>query len=195
MVTISKLPLILSTRIQGEISDDEPTLGSSALTLINEPVPAIGNIIGLRVDPHWIDLTQLLEWKHMCDMKHGSDCKQVPLSIRSVSSRPTWLIDVWQRCLVPCPYDATYVALSYVWGQRRFLVAKRSNIADLQQPYALNSVDLSTLIPGTVSHAIDIVENVKERHLWVDSLCIVQNDEVQRNTKLRRWRQSTVRLH
>ncbi|KAH8748317.1 heterokaryon incompatibility protein-domain-containing protein [Hyaloscypha sp. PMI_1271] len=184
MVTISKLPLILSTRIHGEISDEEPTLGSSALALINEPVPSIGNIIGLRVDPHWIDIAQLLEWKHMCDMKHGSDCNQVPLSMRSVSSRPTWLIDVWQRCLVPCPYDATYVALSYVWGQRRFLVAKRSNIADLQQPYALNSVDMSTLIPATVSHAIDIVKNLKERHLWVDSLCIVQDDEVQKKYEI-----------
>jgi hypothetical protein len=49
----------------------------------------------------------------------------------------------------------------------------RSNIVFLQKPGALSHLAL----PNTISDAMYACAKLGHRHLWVDSLCIVQDDE------------------
>lgn len=71
-------------------------------------------------------------------------------------------------------YDCRYVALSYVWGGYQQLHLLSSNIDRLSE---YNSIqDLKSQIPPVIHDAMYVVEALDESLLWVDSLCIVQDD-------------------
>ncbi|KAG9309244.1 heterokaryon incompatibility protein-domain-containing protein [Chiua virens] len=87
--------------------------------------------------------------------------------------QPTFVIDVIQSCLVESPSRCRYVALSYVWGTATVFKHLLENTQDLRKPGSLRSLP----IPTTIRDAITLVRLIGERYLWVDSLCIVQNDQ------------------
>ncbi|KUJ14494.1 HET-domain-containing protein [Mollisia scopiformis] len=67
-----------------------------------------------------------------------------------------------------------YVALSYVWGSLRDIgsgSSTNSNIAQMS-----TSMDILEL-PKTIRDAIQVCEKLGERYIWVDRLCIVQDNE------------------
>lgn len=63
-----------------------------------------------------------------------------------------------------------YIALSYCWGDGGGLKAIRSNLSKL-----LQEVDEDEL-PATIRDAIELARCLGVRYLWVDSLCIIQDD-------------------
>lgn len=123
----------------------------------------------------FIDPDLLKSWKAARDESHEHICPR---------TSPCWLVDVEKMCLVPGGgITKSYVALSYVWGQVAVLKATKENIALLQQEGALKR--LSDSIPATIQHAMKIVSIIEERYLWVDALCIVQDDEAHLHHQLR----------
>ncbi|KAI4178380.1 MAG: hypothetical protein L6R41_008409 [Letrouitia leprolyta] len=117
-------------------------------------------------------------WVAQCSQWHGTKCDSLVMESQS----PPWnildlrMIDVEQACLVRTPEPCEYVTLSYVWGAIPFLVATKENIEELERPGKLKA--LATEIPGTIRDAIDLVRMIGYRFLWVDRLCIVQDDKV-----------------
>jgi hypothetical protein len=86
------------------------------------------------------------------------------------------LIDVSQACVVRLSPVPEYVALSYVWGLDsggQFRCSK-SNIEDLEKPGELGKINL----PATITDAILVCKQLGRRFLWVDRLCIIQDDEL-----------------
>jgi hypothetical protein len=51
----------------------------------------------------------------------------------------------------------------------------RANLDSLQRPNALTTSNV--LIPRTVQDAIEVCKSTGERYLWVDSLCIIQDED------------------
>ncbi|MCJ1467589.1 hypothetical protein MMC07_006214 [Pseudocyphellaria aurata] len=92
------------------------------------------------------------------------------------------LIDVYQRCLVPAPAACHYIALSYVWGKVKVLQTTRSNVAALHRVNGLDKFLKD--IPTTIADSIDLVAMIGERYLWVDSLCIVQDDPQEKHSQI-----------
>lgn len=85
------------------------------------------------------------------------------------------LIDINERCIVGMPPGSnfSFVALSYVWGAEpkgKSTTALRDNIAALQIPASLDQ------LPATIEDAIQACRQLNERYLWVDRLCIIQDD-------------------
>ncbi|KAH7356999.1 heterokaryon incompatibility protein-domain-containing protein [Rhexocercosporidium sp. MPI-PUGE-AT-0058] len=135
--------------------------------------PGFGRLMDSSIDPK-----QLKDWLHTCEESHGADC-----------NAPEWLgepcqpsflkvIDVEKRCVVPAPPNCRYVALSYVWGdpnevKSRLWLMKMTNVAASQMH---NGLDFN-LLPTTITDSMDLVSKIGERYLWVDALCIVQDDE------------------
>lgn len=68
-----------------------------------------------------------------------------------------------------------YVALSYVWGAVSNFRLTKSNLAPLLVPGTIGEV-FSTL-PKTICDAITLCIRLGVQYLWVDALCLLQNDE------------------
>lgn len=66
---------------------------------------------------------------------------------------------------------APYVALSHCWGLTRILLkTTTSTVKDYQQ-----GIDFQRL-PKNFQDAVTVTRSIGVRYLWIDSLCIIQND-------------------
>ncbi|KAL8381192.1 hypothetical protein RB595_005462 [Gaeumannomyces hyphopodioides] len=142
---------------------------------------------GRLLDHEWIDLDLLRSWKHECLASHGDECSN-PFGIPQVL--PAWLVDTAEKRLVPGTAAGTpaaappgFVALSYMWGSEAAAAFRTEmrTVRDLQRPGALSDLPLS----ATIRHAMGLVGALGERYLWVDALCVVQDDEIHGAEQLR----------
>ncbi|OQV03466.1 hypothetical protein CLAIMM_08507 [Cladophialophora immunda] len=93
------------------------------------------------------------------------------------------LIDVQRRCVVDSPVRPSYFALSYVWGpSKNDLRATSANIDDLKKPHSLTEEAL----PRTIFDVMQLVSDLGGRHLWVDRLCILQDDDADKSLQIPR---------
>lgn len=93
------------------------------------------------------------------------------------------LIDVIQSCVVAATTAERYFALSYVWGGVTMLPLTSDNRKDLEQPGALE--EFGSQLPLAIKDAMTFTRNMGERYLWVDALCIVQDDMSQKIEQIR----------
>lgn len=135
-------------------------------------------------DPKRIDISLLKEWLHTCRTDHGVQCSGVSLPPLKHS---ILLVDVKHLCLVrinagiPVP---TYAALSYVWGHAVSLQTTRLNLNAYLSPGGLRSQEAGR-ISNTITDAIQLTRSIGLDYLWVDSLCIIQDDTAFKNLHLR----------
>jgi len=64
-----------------------------------------------------------------------------------------------------------------VWGPAKIFTTTKANVAKLEIPGSLVRPEILSQIPNTIKDAINLIEYLGERYLWVDALCIVQDDE------------------
>ncbi|KAM7198476.1 Heterokaryon incompatibility protein (HET) domain containing protein [Rhypophila sp. PSN 637] len=150
-----------------------------------------------------VDAGLLRHWLRRCEGEHvrGSehDCNQKISRKDSTTddiSGPLriFLIDVERRCLAPALSTARYIALSYVWGDVEQLRLTSESLERLITPGAISLVDkgygagteAGPTIPRTIRDAIRLCQMLEERYLWVDSLCIVQDDTIHKAEQLSR---------
>src|SRR5437763_10803011 len=67
---------------------------------------------------------------------------------------------------------------------------KTSNLSNMLEPGSLPKV--YCMIPRVVRDAIDLTLHIKERLLWVDSLCIIQDDVGESINSSSSWPRSTI---
>jgi len=149
--------------------DEGPTTHTA-----EEPSSIFGR--GEILHEHWIRLDTIKDWYRMCRDNHGEACNS-PSFVRHLNARPAVLIDTQDDCLVPGSVGDGYMALSYVWGHVDGLKLKQDNAEKLHSPGILRDKDIIERIPTTVLHAIEFTRLLGERYLWVDSLCIFQDEE------------------
>ena len=124
------------------------------------------------IDPQWIDIVTLKTWISTCDVEHGPDCSVHTILIES--GGPRWLIDVVKGCLVPAEAHDRYVALSYVWGQTETIRTTKDILVYLLEEGSIFAH--MHLLPRTIRDTMRLVKLLDIRYLWVDCLCIVQDD-------------------
>ncbi|KAG6364259.1 hypothetical protein INS49_005858 [Diaporthe citri] len=64
-----------------------------------------------------------------------------------------------------------YAALSYCWGQDQLMKTTSANKAEVEHGIPISS------LPKTIADAIRIARELGIKLLWVDSLCLVQDEE------------------
>ncbi|KAG0627307.1 hypothetical protein M758_2G190800 [Ceratodon purpureus] len=86
------------------------------------------------------------------------------------------LIDVERMCVVDVQNDVSYTALSYVWGLYQKLMPKLTteNLVSFRNEDALKRL----ILPATIADAIELTKRLGYAYIWIDSLCIVQGDEL-----------------
>jgi hypothetical protein len=117
-----------------------------------------------------------------CIEDHGDHCNRLRhILLAGVSSNESIyqqtpglrVLDVNTLRLQLAPALCQYIALSYVWSySRRYL----PSFFDNQFSVARDAEASSTELPQTVADAIAVCRAVDIHFLWVNSMCIDQND-------------------
>lgn len=128
------------------------------------------------IDERPIDFEEVKRWLATCHHDHGVACDSA--SKYSFVKRPGRLlvIDVEDKQLVDLPQGAQYAALSYVWGGVQLVHLNAKNKRHLMKRKGLLRPEYVDLVPATIWDAIDVTKAIGVRHLWIDSLCIQQDD-------------------
>ncbi|KAH7074856.1 heterokaryon incompatibility protein-domain-containing protein [Paraphoma chrysanthemicola] len=110
----------------------------------------------------------------------------------TISSYPTRLLDIGDHKEDECnlrlvlsastPISGPYCTLSHCWGQGSFIQLNRHTADLLYSGIALDQ------LPKTFKEAIIITKRLGVQYIWIDSLCIMQ-DEVSD------WRQEAAKMH
>ena len=123
-----------------------------------------------------LDVGRVSRWLDHCTDSH--DCVVSPHQISFSNAFPGLrvlrFVDVLRNCLVEKQEPVRFVALSYVWGSVANFRLTKANRPELMRLGALQRV--GTRLPKTIRNAITLVQSLSLRYLWVDSLCLLQND-------------------
>ncbi|KAF4466688.1 hypothetical protein FALBO_6453 [Fusarium albosuccineum] len=124
-----------------------------------------------------VDAARILRWISSCEQLHSSACA-VPTDLTFAKAfrglHLLCLLDVEANCLVERTSLEKYVALSYVWGAVSNFRLTKANRPALLKPGSLKRV--FDMLPNTIKDAIVFVRRLGCRYLWVDALCLLQND-------------------
>lgn len=125
----------------------------------------VSSAASLQKARHW--------WVQECHARHGDQCNNLGPSIL-----PTRVVEVGHPGDAPTLYISDlqkprieqYVALSYCWGGPQSATLCHRTLHDWSSGKPL------TDLPKTIQDAITVTRALGIRYLWVDSLCIVQDD-------------------
>ncbi|KAI0479902.1 heterokaryon incompatibility protein-domain-containing protein [Xylaria cf. heliscus] len=116
-------------------------------------------------------------WFRTCSETH-IHCRQAEQQLQTFT--PTRLIQLlpddhavipqWQLVHSTIP-GVPYLTLSHCWGLSQPTRLTKDNLSEFLQPSSVLS------LPETYQHAITIAHSLNFRYLWIDSLCIIQDDE------------------
>jgi len=140
---------------------------------------------GRTVHPSWIDMDVVKKWKRICDAGHPECDRGAVLGDSHTAVRcPSLLVDTELMRICEASERDRYIALSYVWGGSTQVKLSKSTLSGLMQERSLLGSEYNAKIPKTIQDAIGLVRELGERYLWVDTLCIIQDDEAHRGAQL-----------
>lgn len=152
---------------------------SAAVYVSNRPRPA-----GLDVT---LDIVKL--WIRRCDTQHAS-CGVTNAGGHAPSEMPRRLLSLSSSDIYPnirvmeVSTPRRYIALSYCWGggaeAAKQVKTRRASIADHQDRVSTQS------LPQTIQDAVRVARALGIDYLWVDALCIVQDDDEDKNHEIAR---------
>ncbi|KAI0382754.1 heterokaryon incompatibility protein-domain-containing protein [Hypomontagnella monticulosa] len=122
-----------------------------------------------------VNISLIKRWLNDCDYNHGSVCNNARLHTSGDDDMTMLFIDVVENRLVPATSREKYFALSYVWGRVDMFNTTKANYQERKEPQALSTIPF----PKTIKDAIRLVKSLGERFLWVDAICMVQDDKEQ----------------
>lgn len=148
-----------------------------------------------------IDFKSARRWIEDCRARHNDSNisrafrlveRHLPTGTTSVMR----LIDVEKECIRLIAVEGSeagehipaYVALSYRWGPPHLNYTLRQAATEkLQRVGGLRGV--AAALPRTIRDAIYLTKRLNFRYLWIDALCIIQDDAVQleRACKMMAW--------
>ena len=114
-------------------------------------------------------------WIQLCNDLHSPNCQEETMEATELGLR---LTDVEDCCVVNAPRGARYVALSYVWGKAKQLMLLETTFEELTSRGGLSHPRAKKPdIPKTALDAMAITSSLGFRYLWIDALCIQQDNE------------------
>ena len=152
-------------------------LNATFHTLAN-PIDANEKLYQARQIPNQIDLHLARRWLSVCEIRHP----YLPYRIPGLR-----VIDLVKNCLVVPDVPIRYITLSYRWGKAQSLTLKKTNLEDL---HVLGGLGVDTDgLSRTIKDAMTLTKGMNERFLWVDALCITQDDPMEQRTQIMRMDQ------
>lgn len=127
---------------------------------------------------------QINEWVGQCQEKHGRSCSGAG-SESGLSALPSRVIDVSEGSTLslkePQMVDKDrYCALSYTWGGPQEFCLSSDTLPALTQGFSIDQ------LPATIVDAVKVTQSLGIRYLWVDALCILQDNIEDRSHEVSR---------
>ncbi|KAH7247224.1 heterokaryon incompatibility protein-domain-containing protein [Fusarium solani] len=127
----------------------------------------------------YIEIDRVKSWLEICQNHHGKNCNTI--LVEATLPAGFRLIDTFSMCVREHPSPTTFVALSYSTGQKHTIRLERATQAQLEKENGLNSNQL----PDVIVDAIQLCRDIGQRYLWVDRLCIIQDDGVSKHAQIK----------
>lgn len=118
-------------------------------------------------------LDQCKAWLQNCEQSHACGRAADELEARSL---PTRLVAIEGDDARLCadtsslPPTTRYTSLSHCWGTQKFLTLTKSNLPELVEGIP------TAALSRTFKHAILVAQYLGFKYIWIDSLCIIQDD-------------------
>lgn len=127
--------------------------------------------------------TELIKkWIGNCEQHHGPSCHNIWREIEPPQNGSIILIDVQNRRLVRRTItESRYFTLSYVWGTSAIPKTTKANFMRRQV-----RMSLPRQLPATIEDAMLLVRSLNEYYLWVDSLCIIQDNSETKHSDIQK---------
>ena len=137
------------------------------------------DVMGVLMDQNWVDFERVLQWIRNCDSMHAECHWNTSTLGASCFMENMYLISISRKCLVKVSGGEKYLALSYVWGVScsQFQTTK-ADLSFLQREGSLRKTRTRDHLSGTIQRAMHLTSLLDVDFLWVDCLCIVQDDPV-----------------
>ena len=158
-----------SIRIAGYISNAGRT---ALLGPALDDLEYVGSAFGRQ-----LKIPLVRSWIRTCEKQHHL-CTTLESTLDNVPLEFT-LIDIHNNCLVETTSERRYFALSYVWAEVQVLRTTKANRDELHAVGFL--LKRRGEIPQAIQDAMTLVSLLNERFPWVDSLCVVQGDEINKH--------------
>ncbi|KAK4205451.1 heterokaryon incompatibility protein-domain-containing protein, partial [Triangularia verruculosa] len=120
-----------------------------------------------------------------CALSHAL-CRPSP----HISDRPARFLVIDNKACLPVlrlvdqqDVEAPYIALSHCWGDKDGIIETTSNSLEKHRSSGIPIADL----PNSFRDAAYIAQALNIHHLWIDSLCIIQDDALD-------WEQESVKM-
>ncbi|KAJ6103834.1 hypothetical protein N7486_004056 [Penicillium sp. IBT 16267x] len=141
-------------------------------TLLGTIDPIFGpQLVSTPIPQPMVDWKKVSGWVKDCHSVGHQSCRQAKPDALHTSKLP--VIDVKRMCITSIPATSQYATLSYVWGTSSTqLQATTENEHDLAMEGSLNI----NILPRTIDDAIVACGNMNIDYLWVDRLCILQDE-------------------
>ncbi|KAF5988713.1 hypothetical protein FBULB1_1321 [Fusarium bulbicola] len=122
-----------------------------------------------------IDVRRVSQWLSECTKTHGGECslEYAPFNSAFPGLHVLRLLDVQQNCLCEVQDVVPYLALRYIWGAVKNIRLTQLSLKRLLTPGSLERLNG---LPRTVRDAMELTRKLGVQYLWVDALCLVQND-------------------
>lgn len=139
-----------------------------------------------RWTPKPLSLSNLAKWLNNCNERHGEECNALAAVAEAVLPSGFRLIDTSMNRIVECSGVVNYVALSYCWSAGTAAAPSPTlqlQLCNANQLSQENGLDVGSL-PPTIADAIQLCRDFGKRFLWVDQLCIVQDDPASKSSQI-----------
>jgi hypothetical protein len=168
-------------RVGEGVYEKDSELSHELQLLLNSPINSSKALLYGRAMGPIVDFNLLKSWLGSCTERHGSQCTP-KINCTRKGNFTLRVVDVVRRCIIEAPPACRYLALSYVWGRARQVKLCKANRHILAQDSSL--ADTNTEIPATIMDALTLCENLGQRYLWVDVLCIMQDDPADKQSQI-----------
>lgn len=135
-----------------------------------------------RSVPQYVDFSQCQKWLKTCFEDHES-CK----AVQTLNAKdPIKLVDTATRRVVSFAQKGSieYATLSYVCGPGYSLCVLQGSQGWSRDEDGRPYHPLPASMPATLRDAMAVVQKLNMKYLWVDSICIAQDDDKEKQTQI-----------
>ncbi|KAK1750878.1 heterokaryon incompatibility protein-domain-containing protein [Echria macrotheca] len=144
--------------------------------------------VQMQPNTNRVDIQRVASWIKACNESHRGICHHTssPWLRFEQTKAEILLIDIQDMCLVVTDSSRRYIAVSYVWSlDRSRLTTTSATVEPLMAKNALSQTSkYGSRVPNTIRDAMQLASLLDVRYLWVDRLCIIQDDQDHIHTQI-----------